>query len=172
MGWWVDLDMKHKILFYIFVIVLFQCKTFPQEGYYISPGIQIGIDSDKNLFGSTQITLGFLVPESLNPMGLIHTTGLTIGYKKIRKLNELENYEWIGGGYCDIQFHNMESILQPGFGFGFIKGDNIPLTPRFKIWGGWFFLPSYEFINFKNYNSKHYFGLFGVLPLPIGVSGV
>ena len=66
----------------------------------------------------------------------------------------------------------MESILQPGFGFGFIKGDNIPLTPRFKIWGGWFFLPSYEFINFKNYNRKHYFGLFGVLPLPIGVSGV
>ena len=73
--------MKHKILFYIFVIVLFKSKTFPQEGYYISPGIQIRIDSDKNLFGSTQITFGILLPESLNPLGLILTTGLTIGYK-------------------------------------------------------------------------------------------
>ena len=41
----------------------------------------------------------------------------------------MDNFEWIGGGYCDIQFHNMESILQPGFGFGFIKGDNIEIDP-------------------------------------------
>ena len=164
--------MKHKILFYIFVIIPFLSKTFSQSGFYISPGIQIGIDSDKNLFSSTQITFGFLIPESMQPMGLIHTSGLTIGYKKIKKLNELENYGRIGGWYSDIQFHNMESILQPGFGFGFIKSDDIPLTPRFKIWGGWFILPSYEFINFKNDRSKHYYGLFGVLPLPIGVSGV
>ena len=43
---------------------------------------------------------------------------LTIGYKKVRKLNVLENYEWISFKYYDIQFHNMESIIQPGFGFG------------------------------------------------------
>tara|TARA_B100001245_G_C22521854_1_gene262952 strand:- start:18 stop:218 length:201 start_codon:yes stop_codon:yes gene_type:complete len=66
----------------------------------------------------------------------------------------------------------LESIIQPGIGFGLIQGDNMPLTPRFKLWAGWFVLGSYEFINMKNDDSKHYFGLFGVLPLPIGVSGI
>lgn len=164
--------MKHKILFYIFMIILFQSKPFFQSGYYLSPGIQIGIDSDKNLFTSTQLTLGFLVPEAMNPIDMIHTAGLTIGYKKIRKLNKSKNYDWNSFKYYDIQFHNMESILQPGFGFGFIKSDNIPLTPRFKIWGGWFLLPSYEFINFKKFHSKHHYSLFSVLPLPVGVHGI
>ena len=102
----------------------------------------------------------------------MHAAGLTIGYKKIRKVNDSKEFEWIGGRYCDIQFHNMASILQPDFGFGFIKKDNSPLIPRFKIWGGWFLLPSYECINFKNGKNKHYYGLFGVVPLLISVSGV
>ena len=79
------------------------------------------MDSGENLFGSMQVTLGYLAPELLNPMDFIHTAGLTIGFKKIRMVNELKNYEWIGSRYYDIQFHNMENILQPGFGFGFIK---------------------------------------------------
>ena len=48
----------------------------------------------------------------------------------------------------------------------------MPLTPRFKLWAGWFVLGSYEFINMKNDDSKHYYDLFGVLPLPIGVEGI
>ena len=67
--------------------------------------------------------MGYLIPESLILLDFIHTAGLTIGYKKIRKVNDSKEHAWIGGRYCDIQFHNMESILQPGFGFGFIKND-------------------------------------------------
>ena len=76
--------IKHKILFYIFIIVPFLSKTLSQTGFCISPCIQIGIDSDKNIFSSTQIIFGFLIPESMQPMDLIHTSGLTIGYKKIK----------------------------------------------------------------------------------------
>ncbi len=128
--------MKNKIIFFIFLHLISVSTTFSQEGFYISPGIQFGIDSDKNLFRSTQITLGLLVPESLQPINHIHTLGLTFGYKRIRKLNELDNYEWKRFKYYDIQFHNMESLIQPGFGLGFIKDENNLLTPRFKIWSG------------------------------------
>ena len=79
---------------------------------------------------------------------------------------------WERYNYYDLQFHSSESIILPGIGFGVIKGDNIPLTPKFKLWSSLilFNLPTYEFINMKNDSPKHYFGLFGVLPLPIGVS--
>ena len=103
--------MKQKKLLYIFLVLLFQLKVFPQKGYYISSVIQIGMDSGKNPFGSMQVTLGYLSLELLNPMDFIHTAGLTTGFKKIRMVNELKNYEWIGSRYYDIQFHNMENIL-------------------------------------------------------------
>ena len=142
----------------------FNSKVLAQEGWYISPGVQIGIDSKGNLHRSVQVTLGFLIEP--------FTTGLTIGYKWLRKFDKSGNKSWNRYNYYDLQSHALESIIQPGIGFGLIQGDNLPLTPRFKLWGGWFFLPSYEFINMKNDDSKHYFGLFGVLPLPIGVSGI
>ena len=100
-------------------------------------------------------------------------TGFTIGYKWFRKLDELGKKSWNRYNYYDLQSSlSLESIIQPGIGFGLIQGDNMPLAPRFKLWSGWILLPSYEFINMKIDDSKHYFGLFGVLPLPIGVSGI
>ena len=66
-------------------------------------------------------------------MDLIDTDGLIIGFKKIRMVNKLKNYEWIVSKYYDIHFHNMESILQPGFGFWYVKNDNIQLALRLKI---------------------------------------
>ena len=159
--------MKKIILVYIFLAVFYSAKVFAMEGWYISPGVQIGIDSNGNLHRSTQITFGLLIDEySL-------ATGFTIGYKWFRKLDELGKKSWNRYNYYDLQSSlSLESIIQPGIGFGLIQGDNMPLTPRFKFWSGWFLLPSYEFINMKIDDSKHYFGLFGVLPLPIGVSGI
>ena len=49
------------------------------------------MDSQKDLFGSIQATLGYLVPELLIPMKFIDTTELTIGLKKIRAVNKLKN---------------------------------------------------------------------------------
>ena len=153
--------MNKIILICIFLPVLYSTTVIAQEGLYISPGVQIGIDSKGNLHRAVQITLGILIEE------YPFTTGLTLGYKWFRKLDKSGEKSWERYKYYDLQSHALESIIQPGIGFGLIRGDNMPLTPRFKLWSGWFFLPSYEFINMKNDDSKHYFGLFGALPLPI-----
>ena len=153
--------MNKIILICIFLPVLYSTTVIAQEGGYISPGVQIGIDSKGNLHRAVQITLGILIEE------YPFTTGLTLGYKWFRKLDKSGEKSWERYNYYDLQSQALESIIQPGIGFGLIRGDNMPLTPRFKLWSGWFFLPSYEFINMKNDDSKHYFGLFGALPLPI-----
>ncbi len=141
-------------------------KVIAMEGWYVSPGLQIGIDSKGNLHRAAQITFGILIE------GYSFTTGLTIGHKWFRKFDKSGEKSWERYNYYDLQSHSLENIIQPGIGFGLIRGDNLELTPRFKLWSGWFFLPSYEFINMKNDYSIHYFGLFGVIPLPIGVSGI
>ena len=163
---WLDLCVKKIFLICIFLAVTHKSKVLAQDGWYISPGVQIGIDSKGNLHRAIQMTLGILIEE--HPF----TTGLTFGYKWFRKLDKSGEESWERYNYYDLQSHSSESIILPGIGFGFVKGDNIPLTPRFKIWSGWFFLPSYEYIDLKNKDSDHHFGLFGVLPLPIGVSGI
>ena len=158
--------MKKIIPICIFLTTSFTTKVFAMEGWYISPGVQIGIDSKGNLHRAVQMTLGILKEE--HPFA----TGLTFGYKWFRKLDKSGEESWERYNYYDLQSHSSESIILPGIGFGVIKGENTQLTPRFKIWSGWFFLPSYEYIDLKNNDSDHHFGLFGVLPLPIGVSGI
>ena len=158
--------MNKIILIFIFLALTFNSKVFTQEGWYISPGLQIGIDSKRNLHSSAQITFGLLIEE------YPYTTGLTVGYKWLRNLDNSGNKSWSRYNYYDLQTHALESIIQPGLGFGLIRGDNMDLTPRFKLWAGWFALGSYEFINMKDDNSKHHYGLFGVLPLPLGVDGI
>ena len=114
----------------------YNSKVFAQEGWYISPGVQIGIDSKGNFHRAVQMTLGILIEE--HPFA----TGLTFGYKWFRKFDKSGEKSWERCNYYDLQSHSSESIILPGIGFGVIKGDNIPLTPRFKIWSSLFlFLP-------------------------------
>ena len=154
------------ILICIFLAMTYNSKVLAQEGWYISPGIQLGITTKANVFLSAQITFGLLIEE------YPYTTGLTVGYKLLRNLDNSGNKSWSRYNYYDLQTHVLESIIQPGIGFGVIRGNNMELTPRFKLWAGWFALGSYEFINMKDDNSKHHYGLFGVLPLPLGVDGI
>ena len=159
------------ILICILLAMTYNSEVLAQHGWYVSPGVQIGIDSNGDLHRAAQITLGILTEE------YPFTTGLTIGYKWFRKFDKSGEESWKRYNYYDLQSHSLESIILPGIGFGVIKGDNIPLTPRLKLWSSLIFflpmsLPSYEFINMKNDSPKHYFGLFGVLPFPIGVSGI
>ena len=70
--------MKKIILVYIFLAVFYSAKVFAMEGWYISPGVQIGIDSNGNLHRSTQITFGLLIKK------YPFATGLTLGSKWIR----------------------------------------------------------------------------------------
>ena len=110
----------------------FNSKILSQEGWYISPGVQIGIDSRGHIFRSAQVTLGLLIEE------YPFTSGLTIGYKWFRKFDKYGKKSWNRYNYFDLHSHALESIIQPGIGFGLIRGDNMPLTPRFKLWAGLF----------------------------------
>ena len=65
----------------------FNSKVLAQEGWYISPGVQIGIDSKGNLHRSAQVTLGLLIEP--------FTTGLTIGYKWFRKTYSNQSNETV-----------------------------------------------------------------------------
>ena len=67
--------MKRIILLYIIFSVSNDFKVLAQEGWYTSPGVQIGIDSNGNLHRAVQITLGILIEE------YPFTTGLTYGHK-------------------------------------------------------------------------------------------
>ena len=104
----------------------FNSKVPAQEGWYISPGVQIGIDSKGNLHRSAQVTLGLLIEP--------FTTGLTIGYKWFRKFDKSGKKSWNRYNYYDLQSHALESIIQPGIGFGLIQGDNIK-PPRLEVLG-------------------------------------
>ena len=55
----------------------YNSEVLEQEGWYISPVVQIGIDSNGDLRRAAQITLGILTEE------YPYTTGLTIGYKRL-----------------------------------------------------------------------------------------
>ena len=39
----------------------YNSKVFAQQGLYVSPGLQLGIDSNGNLHRAAQITLGILI---------------------------------------------------------------------------------------------------------------
>ena len=141
-----------KRIIFIFLVINLYSKVFGQT-LYVSPGLQIGVNSDFKFFFSGQFTLGIFNPQAspLNP-------GITIGLKKIKR-----DILWVTYKYCDFQIHNMGNIIQPGFGLGFIQGKDRPIALRFKFWAGWWILGTYEYINFKN-NSKNHIGIFGVLP--------
>ena len=138
---------------FISLLVIFFSKSFCQN-LYVSPGLQVGVNSEFKFFFSGQLTLGMFNPHAstLNP-------GITLGYKKMKRDDIWKSYH-----YYDLQLHNMGNIIQPGFGVGLIKQKNLPHIFRFKIWAGWFILGSYEYINFPEYGKNH-FGIFGVLPL-------
>jgi len=144
--------MKKDILICLFIAIIFNSKVFGKVyGNYFSPGLQIGLNSEWKPFYSAQITCGLFITDG--PV----LPGLTIGVKKIKRENEWKKYR-----YYDVQVTYFE-IGVPGLGFGFIQGEDLPPTLRFKLWAGLFVLGSYEFINFKN-DSKYHFGLFGVAP--------
>ena len=144
--------MKKDILICLFIAIIFNSKVFGKVyGNYFSPGLQIGLNSNWKPFYSAQITCGLFITDG--PV----LPGLTIGVKKIKRENEWKKYR-----YYDVQVTYF-GIGSPGLGFGFIQGEDLPPTLRFKLWAGLFVLGSYEFINFKN-DSKYHFGLFGVAP--------
>ena len=105
----------------------YNSEVLAQHGWYVSPGVQIGIDSNGDLHRAAQITLGILTEE------YPFTTGLTIGYKWFRQFDNSNEKSWKRYNYYDLQIKSSGSIILPGVGFGLIRGENMSLTRFFII---------------------------------------
>ena len=136
-----------KKLLLLTLLIVGCIKFLIGQDYYISPGIQIGINSSKEFFYSYQITSG-IINESLIP-------GITIGRRHYKRdSNLLFSYN-----YIDAQF----AFVTVGGGVGIIFNRNERFI-KYKMFAGYGGLASYDYINFKD-KPKDHFGGFGVLPL-------
>ena len=129
------------------------------DATYISPGVQVGMNSRGNLFISGQITFG-LVPFDvldLNISGLPSSSkaipiGLTIGERHYKVKGE----GWKKYHYIDAQAW----IGYAGLGLGLMVDENRNKYSRFKCGAGLFGYLTYDY--FKVF--KHNYGLIGVRP--------
>ena len=133
------------------IFFLFVTPILPKDGLpYISPGVQVGIDSKGHLFTSTQITLGYVGP--------VPPIGLTFGSRWYSTKGKKKRYS-----YTDFQ-------IWPAFfgiGVGQIIDEKGNKSHRLKTGvGAWGYLTFDTALNFNNY--KYNFGLIGVFPVPIG----
>ena len=139
---------------YIFIIV-FYSLLYSQTNPYISPGIQIGVNSSGDFFTSVQITLGVISTGDgdLNFPPLGATVGRRIYYN--RNNNRFDSYAYIDG---------QVSLGVLGFGYGIISNQYEKYS-KYKFFMGMFVLLSYDYISCPR--ARHHFGVFGVAPIPI-----
>ncbi len=129
----------------MFTFLLSEEIIFP----YISPGLQLGVNSNFDIFISSQLTLGVYFING-------PVIGATLGK---RKFYTNEYKKWNSFIYNDYQ------IGSPGLGFGigrvYYKKD---VFLKYKAYIGFIALLTYDFIDFKK-NHYHNMGIFGVLPV-------
>ena len=116
---------------------------------YISPGVQLGINSKGKIFTSAQITIGYVGP--MPPIGV------TIGKRWVHLSQQKNVYS-----YYDFQ-------VWPGYfgiGVGQIIDDKGNKSLRFKTGAGLWGYLTFDYSSFEN--LKYNFGLIGVLPIPTG----
>ena len=78
----------------------------------------------------------------------LHTTNTKIKFKDRVPSFSLSQITFNVKHFFISVFHAIVGFwyaFVPGIGLGLIHGDNMPITPRLKLWSGWFLLPSYEF---------------------------
>ena len=128
---------------------------------YISPGIQIGLNQNKTLFMSYQLTLGtsFKITnekhfEDTAPLFLGRTFGIRRYYQKEKPVVTYK--------YYDTQI----SFILGGIGIGKLINSKGETFKKNKYWVGVLGLLTYDKVFFNDKVEKHY-GLFGVYPLPI-----
>ena len=133
---------------------------------YISPGIQIGLNQNKTIFMSCQLTLGssFKVTnekhfEDTFPFFLGRTFGLKLNFQREKYL--------VIHKYYDTQI----SFFLGGIGTGKLINSMGKSYKKNKFWIGGFGLLSYEKIYLDDKIDRQY-SLWGVLPMPIEMIGV
>ena len=128
---------------------------------YISPGIQIGLNQNKTLFMSYQLTLGtsFKITnekhfEDTAPLFLGRTFGVRQYYQKEETVVTYK--------YYDTQI----SFMLGGIGIGKLINSKGETFKKNKYWVGAMGLLTYDKVFFNDKVEKNY-GLFGVYPFPI-----
>ena len=128
---------------------------------YISPGIQIGLNQNKTLFMSYQLTFGtsFKITnkkhfEDTAPLFLGRTFGIRRYYQKEKPVVTYK--------YYDTQI----SFILGGIGIGKLINSKGETFKKNKYWVGAIGLLTYDKVFFNDKVEKHY-GLFGVYPFPI-----
>ena len=156
-----------KYLFIASFLTFIYCDMVP----YISPGIQVGLNSNGNFFISAQITGGIFEGDLMNDEFLT-CFGITAGTRLFFTDVGMDRYNYID---AQIGFPTV------GVGIGLIgrnkakvlnletlRKETIVVNERytkFKVWFGAIGLLSYDLISSPV--GKHNFGLFGVAPFPI-----
>ena len=154
----------------LLIVLLIAGTVYGHNGYhpflttYISPGIQIGYNSNKTLFLSCQLTigLGFKVGkhfEDTMPLLIGKTFGLRAYYKD-NKPTALYKYS-----------DNQISFILGGIGTGKIIDRDGNSFKKNKYWIGALGLLTYEKVLFDDNIQKQY-GLSTVFPYPIEMAFV
>jgi len=136
---------KYLILLMTFTFLFSEDVILP----YISPGLQVGLNDNFDIFISSQLTLGVIFING-------PVIGATLGK---RKFYTTQDKKWNSFIYNDYQ------IGSPGLGFGigriYYKKD---VFLKYKGYIGFIALLTYDYIDFKKYN-EHNVGIFGVFPV-------
>ena len=143
MGHGIDFDMLRYFVLLFFLGIL---KANKGETY-ISPGVQIGMNSKGNFFISGQITFGYMPDSHDIPIGL------TYG----RRWYKIEKKSWEKYNYIDAQVWPYFA----GLGLGIMIDENKNKYTRFKCGAGLFGYLTIDY--FKVYEANY--GLIGVLPI-------
>ena len=129
-------------------------------GFYVSPGLQIGLNNKGKLFYSAQITTGGVFISENN----VFVPGITYGFRKFYNSSEQKPMKYIDAlistFYEGFPFNG-------GIGLGTVYDKNFKVNPKFKVWGGFLALASYDY--YKSSAGNHNFGLFCGLPIWSGI---
>ena len=138
-------------MYRFYVLLCFIGILRAYDATYISPGIQLGMNSAGNFFISGQITAGLASPDVYDPKAI--PIGLTIGKR---------HYKVKGKGW--EKYHYIDAQAWMGFGgmgLGIMVDESKNNFLRFKCGAGLLGYLTYD--NFKVF--KHNYGLIGVLPI-------
>ena len=150
---------SHIFLLFFISSVLGHDGNHQSLNPYISPGLQIGYNTNKGLSISYQITIGTgfkigLHFEDTFPLFLGRTFGVRRNYEKGKPVIKYQ--------YFDTQL----SFMLAGFGRGKLINSKGETFKKHKYWIGGFGLLTYDKVFFGNDIEKQY-GFFGVTPIPI-----
>ena len=134
------------------------------ENIYLSPGIQVGLNSSKEIFFSYQTTIGLIPANDIHGIPEIaFSPGITFGVRHYKTGIK----EWKSYNYIDAQITYAPNHDDPFYGTGIgviFDVDDFNKFYKYKLFSGWFGLATFDYIPFKD-KAKIHLGAFGVVPM-------